>query len=132
VKEILARYRDLPIQWSPGLPHPQLAARLQSADLFILPSLEEGLARTALEAMACGLPVIVTPNTGANDFVQSGVSGEIVPLRDPDAIADAVLKWADTVTRSDWQPRVMIDAKTLSFDCFAERFLAQLREKSLI
>jgi glycosyltransferase involved in cell wall biosynthesis len=39
-----------------GLPHAQLAQRLQSADIFVLPSLEEGLVRTALEAMACGLP----------------------------------------------------------------------------
>jgi glycosyltransferase involved in cell wall biosynthesis len=76
VVSILERYRDLPIDWAPGLPHAQLAQRLQSADVFVLPSLEEGLVRTALEAMACGLPVILTPNTGANDFIKSGQGGE--------------------------------------------------------
>ena len=97
VKPVLARYHDLPIEWSPPLPHAQLAARLQGADIFVLPSLEEGLVRTACEAMGCGLPAILTPNTGANDFVQPGVSGEVVPIRDPQAIADAIFKWAEKI-----------------------------------
>src|SRR4051812_32120680 len=92
VQEVLSRYRDLPIEWSPGLPHEQLAERLRSADVFVLPSLEEGLVRTALEAMACGLQVVLTPNTGASDFVEPGISGEIVPIRDPKATAEAVFK----------------------------------------
>jgi len=60
IKPILSRYADLPIDWSPPLPHAQLVERLQSADIFVLPSLEEGLVRTACEAMACGLPAILT------------------------------------------------------------------------
>lgn len=52
VKPVLSRYADLPIEWSPGLPHAQLAERLRGADVFVLPSLEEGLVRTACEAMA--------------------------------------------------------------------------------
>ena len=83
----MKQYADLPIDWSPPLPHAQLARRLQSADIFALPSLEEGLVRTALEAMACGLPVVLTPNTGANDYVTSEAAGEVVPIRDAKAIA---------------------------------------------
>src|SRR5205085_1324893 len=83
VLPILARYSDLPIDWAPGLAHAQLVERLHSADVFVLPSLEEGLVRAALEAMACGLQVVLTPHCGANDFVQPGVNGEVVPIRDP-------------------------------------------------
>jgi glycosyltransferase involved in cell wall biosynthesis len=126
VKPILARYSDLPIEWSPGLPHAQLAERLRSADIFVLPSLEEGLVRTALEAMACGLPVVLTPNTGADDFVQPGVSGEIVPIRDPRAIADAIFKWVDKVLAAGWQPRPLVDPQRLSFQYFERQFLDQL------
>jgi glycosyltransferase involved in cell wall biosynthesis len=43
--------------------------------------------------MACGLPVITTRNTGASDLMLPGENGEIVPIRDPEAIAEAVLKW---------------------------------------
>jgi alpha-maltose-1-phosphate synthase len=95
IKPILAKYSDLPIEWAPYLPPPQLAERLRSADVFILPSLEEGLVRTALEAMACGLPVILTPNTGAAKYVQEGVNGSVVPIRDVDAIVRQALWWRD-------------------------------------
>jgi len=97
IRPVLARYRDLPVEWSPALPHARLAMRLQSADVFVLPSLEDGFARTVTEALACGLPVITTPNTGASDLVQPGVNGEVVPIRDPQAIAEAILKWAEKV-----------------------------------
>jgi glycosyltransferase involved in cell wall biosynthesis len=95
IKPILAKYSDLPIEWAPYLPPSQLAERLRSADLFILPSLEEGLVRTALEAMACGLPVILTPNTGTAQYVQEGVNGSVVPICEADAIAQQALWWRE-------------------------------------
>ena len=131
MRAVLPRYRDLPIDWSPSLPHPALAELLRSADIFILPSLEDGFARTVTEALACGLPVITTPNTGASDFVQPGVSGEIVPIRDPQAIADAVLKWAEKILAPEWQPRVLIDTGKLSLEYFESTFLAQLQQLGL-
>jgi glycosyltransferase involved in cell wall biosynthesis len=128
IKPILSRYSDLPVEWAPALPHAQLAERLRSADIFILPSLEEGLVRTACEAMACGLPAILTAHTGANDFVKPGVSGEVVPIRNPQAIADAVLKWADIVMQPDYHPKVTIDTETLTFEHFEMCFLQHLEK----
>jgi alpha-maltose-1-phosphate synthase len=132
VKPVLARYNDLPIEWSGYLDHVQLARRLQEADIFVLPSLEEGLVRTACQAMACGLPAVLTPNTGANDFVQPSVNGEVVPIRDPQAIAEAVFKWAEKILNPDWQPRVMINKEFLTFEYFEKTFISQLRERGLI
>ena len=126
VKPILARYRDLPIEWSQGLPHPELAQRLQSADVFLLPSLEEGLVRTAIEAMACGLPVVLTPNTGANDFVQAGTNGDVVPVRDPQAIAEAALRWGERCLSGETIDNSALRT-LLSFDTFQADFLGQLR-----
>ena len=131
MRDVLSKYRDLPIDWTPSVPHPALAELLRRADIFILPSLEEGLARTVLEAIACGLPVVVTPNTGSNDFVQPGLSGEVVPIRDPQAIADAVLKWAEKILAADWRPRVLIDPRPLSFESMESAFIAQLRRLGL-
>lgn len=127
VKEVMARYADLPIEWAPALPHVQLAERLRSADIFVLSSLEEGLVRTACEAMACGLPAILTSHTGANDLIKPGISGEVVPIRDPKAIADAVLKWADIVMQPEYQPKVTIDKALLSFEHFEKTFIGQLK-----
>ncbi|HEX4265696.1 MAG TPA: glycosyltransferase family 4 protein [Verrucomicrobiae bacterium] len=129
---ILSQYSDLPIEWAPGLPHAQLAERLRTADIFVLPSLEDGWARTASEAMACGLPAILSQNTGASDSVQPGVNGEVVPIRNAQAIADAILKWADTVTKPDYQPRMMVDPQSLSFERFEDSFVGQLKALGLI
>src|SRR6266850_1854515 len=131
IKPIMSKYRDLPIEWSPPLPHPELAAHLQTGDVFILPSLEDGFARTAAEALSCGLPVILTPNTGARDLIVPNVNGEIVPIREPEAIADAVLKWADRVMTAEKLARPMIDPALVSPETFAETFIAQLRKLGL-
>jgi glycosyltransferase involved in cell wall biosynthesis len=130
VKPILARYADLPIEWSPGLPHAQLAERLHRADVFVLPSLEEGLVRTACEAMASGLQVVLTPHTGAHDFIQPGVNGEIVPIRDPQATANAILSCWERV-RAGKMVEVDLLRQRLSFERFAEEFSAQLRRLGL-
>jgi len=125
VEPILTHYRDLPIEWSPGLPPTQLAERLRSADVFVLPSLEEGLVRTALEAMACGLQVVLTPNTGASDFVQPGVNGEIVPIREPSAIAEGTLRCWERIQSGATIPTADLQAR-LSFENFESEFLKQL------
>ncbi len=99
IKPILAQYSDLPIEWSPYLMPEKLADRLRSADLFILPSLEEGLVRTALEAMACGVPVVLTPNTGTSQYVRERINGSVVPIRDPGAISEAALNWWSRISK---------------------------------
>lgn len=132
IRPLLGQYRDLNIDWAPSLPHAPLAERLRGADLFILPSLEDGFARTVTEALACGVPVITTSNTGASDLIQPGVNGEVVPIRDPQAIADAVFKWAETVMAPGYLPRVLLDASQLSFEHFDREFIGQLSFLRLI
>jgi glycosyltransferase involved in cell wall biosynthesis len=132
VKPVLRRYADLPIEWAPGLPHPQLAERLRSADIFVLPSLEDGFARTVTEALSCGLPAIVTPNTGASDLVTQGVSGSIVAIRDPAQIAAAVLEWWERLRNRAEPPSRLLDPERVSFESFARDFIGQLRDRHLI
>jgi glycosyltransferase involved in cell wall biosynthesis len=123
IRPILGQYGDLPIEWSKTLPPSQLAERLQSADLFILPSLEEGMARTALEAMACGLPVILTPNTGASDLLHEGVSGSIVPIREPNSIVEKALFWRERILGCGKQVNsIHTDLSKLANTHFSERF----------
>ena len=127
---VLEKYRDLPIEWSPNLPHPQLAERLRRADVFVLTSLEEGFVQTVAEAMACGLPVVVTPNTGTNDLVTPGENGEIVPIRDVSATAEAILRCHERVLQG-WHPLTEHLKRELSLESFAARFLNQLDGLSL-
>lgn len=83
-RECLAPYRDL-FTLLPHLPRAQLAREYRAADLFVFPTLIEGLPLTVMEAMACGLPVVTTVN-GPGDLVRPGKDGFIVPMRDPEAL----------------------------------------------
>jgi len=65
------------------------------ASVFVLPSIEEGLAMVTGEAMACGCPVIASTNTGASELITDGIEGFIVPIRSPDVIADRLQQLAD-------------------------------------
>lgn len=130
-KPILAQYRDLPIEWSPNLPHDKLAERLRSADVFVLPSLEDGFARVVAEAMACGLPCITTPNTGISDLIVNAVNGTVVPIRDAAAIRDAVLFWWDRIRAGSRVPTAGLQQK-LSPERLDGLFLGHLRRLGLL
>lgn len=67
-----------------------LAQLYREADVFCLPSVEEGMSLAVLEAMASGLPVVVTPETGYGDLIKPGQEGLVVPSRDANAIAAAL------------------------------------------
>jgi starch synthase len=72
------------------VPRSELASVYSRASVLVLPSVQEGMALVLAQAMACGVPVIATTNTGVEDLVTDGVEGFAVPIRDPDAIADRV------------------------------------------
>jgi glycosyltransferase involved in cell wall biosynthesis len=70
-----------------------LASLYRTCDVFVLPSFEEGFARVMLEAAASGLPIIVTPNTGAEDFFSPGQpEGWLIPVNNIDALCDAFVE----------------------------------------
>jgi glycosyltransferase involved in cell wall biosynthesis len=66
------------------------AALLGACDVFVLPSLFEGLPVSVLEAMAAGRPVVATAVVGTTEAVVDGVTGLLVPPRDPAALARAI------------------------------------------
>ena len=73
-----------------ALPRAALVAEMQAADLFCLPSLEEGLPLALLQAMATGLPAIASRETGAETVFAGRDAGRIVPARDRSALTAAI------------------------------------------
>jgi glycosyltransferase involved in cell wall biosynthesis len=66
---------------------------LRAADFFVVSSSLEGMGTATLDAMAAGLPVVATRTGGIPEIVAEGETGILVPARDPDALADAMV-WA--------------------------------------
>lgn len=80
------------VRFGPALPAPQLAARMRGADVVAVPSSSETFGLVALEAQACGTPVLATDVDGLRTAVLDGVTGRLVPDREAGSWARAVLE----------------------------------------
>jgi glycosyltransferase involved in cell wall biosynthesis len=83
------------VEFKEAVPSDEVASLYYSCDLCVLCSQEEGFGLTLLEAQLCGRPVIGTDSGGIPDIIQDGVSGLLVPVNQPEALADAIGKILD-------------------------------------
>ena len=74
------------------VPHNEIPKFLNSASIYVLPSIREGMPYALLEAMACGRPVVASNIPGINDVITNGENGLLVPPCDPNALANAILR----------------------------------------
>ncbi len=109
--------------WLPGA-RDDVSAVLQAMDVFVLPSVFEGISNTVLEAMACGLPVLATAVGGNPELVSQGVTGYTFTVGDVDALAGRLADYlADEPLRSRHAAasrRAAIDR--FSLDAMTERY----------
>lgn len=73
----------------------RVAEELNAMDLFVLPSLAEGISNTILEAMAAGLPVIATATGGNPELIADGTTGRLVGVNDTAALVAALAAYVD-------------------------------------
>ncbi len=118
----LRPYADL-FRHVPHQTRSALAQRYRGSDVFVFPTLLEGMPLVVLEAMACGLPVIVTPN-GPGDIVRDGVDGFIVPARDEAAIRDRLERlYADPELRAQMGRNASARAREFTWAAYAQRVI---------
>lgn len=97
--KILLRNKSLENVFFMGnVPNTELVNYYNSHHVFVLTSLEEGLAMVQGEALASGCPIIATPNTGCEDIIEDGSEGFVVPIRDVKAVKEAFEKFLDIPT----------------------------------
>lgn len=117
--------RDPRCTWLGTVPHTTLMERMLQAHVFVFPSIVEGFGMVITEAMACGLPVITTPHTAGPDILDEGRDGMIVPVRAPEAIAEALTRLAE----DEAQRRAMGEAARAKAQSMTwERYETQIAE----
>ncbi len=96
--DLLTRAGMLDLAWLPG-ERADIAEIMRGLDVFVLPSLAEGISNTILEAMATGLPIIATRVGGNPELVEEGRTALLVPADDPRAMAAAIAVYADDAAK---------------------------------
>lgn len=82
------------VEMLPHQPQMSLPQPYAEADLFLLPTIEDGYALVLAQAFANSLPILTTTNCSGPDFIREGQSGWVLPIRNPEAFIDRLL-WCD-------------------------------------
>jgi glycosyltransferase involved in cell wall biosynthesis len=109
---------------------PRIEDYYRCADLFVLPSHNEGMPNAVVEAMSCGLPCAVTKISGTTDLITHGESGMLFEVNDEESFASALRPLVldrDTRKRIGQRAAAIIREK-YSFDQVADRYLALYHE----
>ncbi len=130
MKPLLARLPMEQVEIVGAVSRQELVRYLNSSHVMVLPSLEEGLALVQGEAMACGCPVIATPNTGSEDLFTDGKEGFIVPIRDPQAITERLQQMAENLQlQQQMQAAALERVRHLGgWNDYGDRWVKVLRE----
>lgn len=88
--EFRLSYPDSRIIITGYVPHHELPAYYSLIDVFVHPSLRDGMPNAVLEAMACGKTVLATPVGGVKDVIQDGVNGMLVNVNDAEGLAEKI------------------------------------------
>ncbi len=92
MEQVLKKYEGW-FTYRGHVPHEELYREYSNVSVFVLPSLQEGSALVTYEAMACGLPCIVSENTGS--IVRDGIDGIVIPIRSAERLKEAILRLRD-------------------------------------
>ncbi len=116
------------------VPHKDLPAYYALMDVFIHPSLRDGMPNAILEAMACELPVIATPVGGVLDVLEDGVNGRLIPVNDADALANTAAELLDDEAQrkrlgksareriaKDFTPQQELESNLAVYQCLVNR-----------
>lgn len=92
MKKYLEKYKTANVILKGHQPQNKLFEFYSQGSVFVIPSLQEGMAMVQLQAMACGLPLICSTNTGGDDLItKEGEEGFVIPIRDVEAIKEKIL-----------------------------------------
>jgi glycosyltransferase involved in cell wall biosynthesis len=124
----IEKYKSPNIIFAGPKPQAQLHKHYSQGSVFVHPSIEEGLSLVQLEAMACGLPLICTTNTGGEEIIREGKEGFIVPIRDVKALKDRMkILYDNPRKQASMADAAALRAKRFTWNDYGDKLYRELK-----
>lgn len=125
---LIEKYKSEKVRFLGTFQQGELRQIYTQGSVLVLPSLADGFGLVVPQAMACGLPVIVTSNVGAADIVTEGVDGYVVPIRDVSALKEKIrILYEKPVVRQQMSLAASKKARShLGWEAYGDRLVAWL------
>jgi len=112
------------------VPHNKLVEKYNMADVFILPSIEEGYALVITQALACGTPVISSTNTGSSQLVTDYQCGYVVPPMDSSSILEKLYELNDNKYLLEKFSQNALKSREITYDTFVHQLNEKIKKYS--
>lgn len=127
--KLLRRFNAPNVRFLGTFPQRRLAQLYAQGSVFVLPSIADGFGMVVPQAMACGLPAIVTEHVGAGDLVTHGKDGYIVPIRDTEALKAHILRlYEQPELAALMGQEAARTAREFSWEAYGDRLMVFLEE----
>jgi len=111
------------------VPHEEIVEIYQRHDLFALPSENEGMSNTVLEALACGLPILMTQTGGAEELIQDGQNGYVIEKDSVSDLVDKMRRYHEHQSLLEEHGRRCREiAESLSWSAVADAYVEEYRK----
>ncbi len=131
IKPFLSKYEDIFKYFGP-VPRSDLTRYYSGADVFVLPSIEDGWGLVVGEAMACGTPVIVSQNAGSAEMVVEGETGFVVPVREVEILKAKISYLYQNRTKAkEMGQNALVHVRNFGWEQYQQRMMEVCQELAL-
>jgi glycosyltransferase involved in cell wall biosynthesis len=131
MKDTVKQFRKPNWKFFGHINHYELANYISQCDVAIHSSIEEGLSMVIPQILNCGIPMIVTSNSGGEDVVKEGVTGYVIPIRDSMAISEKIqILYNNNKLLDEMKCNLKVNGvKGFSWDDYGNRYISNIRNK---
>ena len=129
LKKILKKYKKLKnVKFISKQKQENLKYFYNNSDIFVLYSLEEGLSMVQAQAMACGLPIICSENTGGSEIVDHGINGYVIPIKNIEILKNKIQEFYNDKSKlKNFSLNALKKTKELSWENYGKKLINTYR-----
>jgi glycosyltransferase involved in cell wall biosynthesis len=111
------------------VPQNKLVDYYNKSDVFIISSIEDGFAMVILQALACGIPVICSNNSGGSELIKNGENGFVLQIRDVNGIKEKMLMFYENQKiLNTFKKKIQSDRINISWDIYGKKIISNCKK----